>query len=114
MNGENKKKGPYSFEQTHGGSEQFPGGEWENSSEFGKNTDFHRAESSDEKIREEACEALNHIPSVDASGIDVSVKEGHVTLTGTVANTFEKNEAGSCVENLAGVYAVHNELRETL
>lgn len=66
---------------------------------------------SDERIREDVCEALYRNPYVDASGIDVSVKEGHVTLKGDVESREAKREAEICIENLSGVEDVLNELR---
>ena len=66
---------------------------------------------SDERIREEVCEVLFHSPKVDASDVEVSVKEGLVTLSGTVKNRYAKREAEICIENLAGVEDVSNELR---
>lgn len=66
---------------------------------------------SDERIHEEACEALYRNPSVDASDIEVKVNDGLVTLSGTVADRYAKREAESCIENLAGVEDVQNELR---
>lgn len=194
-----------SFRQTHGGRDQFPGGEWGSSGEFGRNFDFRESDSreerdarpydmdnfnsgkqflnrrpstaevddlddeefsgpeynrsrfaepytggqfsrsqygmgsqynsghsspiqqtggvghsgkgpkgyrrSDERIREEVCEVLFHSPAVDASDIEVSVKEGLVTLSGTVKGRFAKREAENCIENLTGIEDVQNELR---
>lgn len=66
---------------------------------------------SDERIREDACEALYRNPYIDASDIDVAVKDGQVTLRGTVESRNAKREAESCIENLSGVDDVQNELR---
>ena len=35
------------FRQTHGGRDQFPGGEWGTSSEFGRSRDYHESDSHD-------------------------------------------------------------------
>ncbi|MBA2404384.1 MAG: BON domain-containing protein [Bdellovibrionales bacterium] len=170
------------FRQNHSGRSRFPGGEWGESSEFGRNTSYRESDSfdksrekpfdmdnyysgrqfsvggvdfdrderddeinnhefnrsrfaepysqtygrrdggfsgkgpkgykrSDEKIHEEVCEALYRNPSVDASDIDVKVKEGLVTLSGTVDSRFTKREAENCIEHLQGVMDVQNELR---
>ena len=66
---------------------------------------------SDERIREEACEALYRDSEVDASDIDIKVKDGTLTLSGTVDSRDSKRSAERCVENLSGVDDVHNELR---
>lgn len=66
---------------------------------------------SDERIREDVCEALEHHPSVDASEIDVTVKEGIATLTGTIQSRQMKRQAEECVEGVRGINDVKNELR---
>ena len=67
---------------------------------------------SDDRIREEVCEALYSSPRVDASDIEVTVNQGCVSLKGTVESRDAKREAESCIENLSGVEDVFNELRE--
>ena len=88
-------------------------------------SDWHRAENiashfgkgpkgwtrSDEKIREDACEALYCDFHVDASNIDVSVKDGCIFLRGTVESREVKKHAENCVEKISGIIDVHNELR---
>lgn len=66
---------------------------------------------SDERIREEACEALWRDNEIDASEIDVQVKDGTLTLSGSVASRDLKRAAEHCVEDISGVDDVHNELR---
>ncbi len=66
---------------------------------------------SDERIRELVCEALTEDHNVDASNIEVTVKNGEVTLTGTVENRMQKRMAEDVVEQCSGVYDVHNQLR---
>lgn len=66
---------------------------------------------SDERIREEACEALYRDSHIDASEIDLSVESGRVFLRGTVDSREAKRHAEECVENLSGVDDVQNELR---
>jgi hypothetical protein len=66
---------------------------------------------SDERLHEEACEALYRNPWVDASEIDVKVKDGVITVSGTVQGRDEKREAESCMENISGVVDIRNELR---
>lgn len=66
---------------------------------------------SDERIKEDVCEALYRSYDVDASSIDVIVKEGCVTLKGSVESREAKRAAERCVEDLSGVDDVQNELR---
>lgn len=66
---------------------------------------------SDERIKEDVCEALYHDRSVDASEIEVSVKDCEVTLSGTVSERRMKRLAEDCAESVTGVSDVRNELR---
>jgi hypothetical protein len=66
---------------------------------------------SDERIREDVCECLTYHPNVDASEIDVVVKDGEVTLTGQVHDRLSKRLAEDIVEDIRGVKDVHNQLR---
>jgi osmotically-inducible protein OsmY len=66
---------------------------------------------SDDRIREEVCDALTQHGHIDASEIEVRVKDGEVTLTGTVERRDEKRMAEDAVERVQGVREVHNQLR---
>lgn len=66
---------------------------------------------SDENIREEASEALYHDHAVDARDIEVLVEDNCLYLRGTVNSKEEKKAAERCVENIAGVQDVQNELK---
>lgn len=66
---------------------------------------------SDERIKEEVSEALYRNHRVDASEIEVDVKEGIVTLSGTVDSRQSKKSAEECIENLSGVIDVHNRIQ---
>ena len=66
---------------------------------------------SDERIREEVNERLTDDPRVDASDIDVEVRNGEVFLRGRVDERRDKRAAEEIVENLPGVKDVRNELR---
>lgn len=66
---------------------------------------------SDERILEEACEALFMSPEVDPSHIEVSVEDGVVTLKGTVERRSFKKAAEFVVEKVSGVKDVYNEVR---
>lgn len=66
---------------------------------------------SDERVLEDACDHLTHDDSLDASNIEVTVKDGEVTLDGTVRNRMAKRRAEDCVEDISGVKHVQNNLR---
>jgi hypothetical protein len=66
---------------------------------------------SDERVRELVCEALTDDDEVDATHIEVSVKNGEVMLAGTVDDREQKRLAEDCVERVRGVRDVHNQLR---
>lgn len=66
---------------------------------------------SDERIKEAVSEALEHDEHIDATHIEVVVKNGEVMLTGTVDDRQQKRLAEECVEHLAGVKDVQNSLR---
>lgn len=66
---------------------------------------------SDDRVREQANDALEDEHGVDASDIEVQVQNGEVTLTGTVSDRQQKRRAEECVEHLRGVRDVHNQLR---
>lgn len=65
---------------------------------------------SDERIYEDACEALFRNPNVDASYIEVEVNDGIITLSGTVIDRDAKKEAEHCLEYIVGVIDIQNEL----
>lgn len=66
---------------------------------------------SDERIRELVCDDLMDDPWVDASGIEVAVKNGEVTLSGTVKTRDTKRWAEDIAEHAGGVKHVQNNLR---
>lgn len=66
---------------------------------------------SEQRIHDEVCERLAHHHDVDASDIEVTVKEGEITLTGTVSDRRMKSLAEDVIEDLVGVEDVHNRLK---
>jgi len=66
---------------------------------------------SDERIRELVCDELMDDPWVDASGIEVAVKDGEVTLSGVVNDRDAKRWAEDAAEHVGGVKHVQNNLR---
>ena len=68
---------------------------------------------SDERIREEVCELLTMDHDVDASEIEVTVREGVVSLEGSVPGRHAKRIAEDLCESVRGVRDVENNLRVT-
>ncbi|HTL35842.1 MAG TPA: BON domain-containing protein, partial [Kofleriaceae bacterium] len=66
---------------------------------------------SDERIREHVCEVLSDDDRVDATYIEVAVKNGEVTLSGTVQDRDTKRLAEQCIEDISGVKDVQNNIR---
>jgi hypothetical protein len=66
---------------------------------------------SDQRITEDVCDRLADDPHIDASDIEVAVKNGEVTLTGSVHSRHEKRDAEDLLESISGVRDVHNHLR---
>ncbi|MGN6094260.1 MAG: BON domain-containing protein [Luteibacter jiangsuensis] len=68
-------------------------------------------ERSDDRIREDVCERLTEHDAIDASGIEVRVSGGVVTLTGEVPERYMKHLAEDAVANAVGVNDVENGIR---
>lgn len=66
---------------------------------------------SDERLREMICEALSEDDHIDASQIEVTVKNGEVTLGGHVDDRRTKREAEDCACGVSGVRDVQNQIR---
>jgi len=66
---------------------------------------------SDERIQDDVCEALSQHGELDASEIECKVKDGEVTLSGTVNDRKDKRLAEDIVENCFGVNEVNNQIR---
>lgn len=66
---------------------------------------------SDDRIREDVCELLTRHGQLDASNIEVDVRDGEVTLTGLVDSRWAKREAEDVADEASGVRDVHNQLR---
>lgn len=65
---------------------------------------------SDERIHEEVAELLSQ-GHLDASGIEVAVKEGEVILQGTVASGHDRRLAEELIEHCRGVKDIDNRLK---
>jgi hypothetical protein len=66
---------------------------------------------SDARIEEDVCEHLTHHGMLDATGVQVRVENGEVTLTGTVESRQAKRLAEDILDAVSGVKDVHNQLR---
>ncbi|WP_338242132.1 BON domain-containing protein [Aurantiacibacter hainanensis] len=66
---------------------------------------------SDERMLEDACEHLTRDRGVDASDMEVTVKNGELTLDGKVNTRWEKRRAEDCVHKVSGIGHVQNNLR---
>lgn len=93
------------------GAQFYPGGAYEQLLEIS-----HRGrgpkgyQRSDELLRELICERLTDDPYIDASNICVEVKDGEVTLTGTVEVRRQKHATEDLVAEVAGVAQIHNRI----
>jgi hypothetical protein len=65
----------------------------------------------DERILEDVSDRLTDDAMVDASEIEVQVRQGEVTLTGTVRDRDQKRRAEDLAERVSGVKDVINALR---
>jgi osmotically-inducible protein OsmY len=66
---------------------------------------------SDDRVREQVCDCLTDDDWLDASNIEVTVKDGEVTLSGYVSDREDKRRAESLAERIPGVRDVQNSLR---
>ena len=66
---------------------------------------------SDERIREDVNERLTDDGMIDASEIEVDVKNGEVLLKGTVKSRQEKRRTEDIIESISGVKDVENHLK---
>lgn len=66
---------------------------------------------SDERLNEATCDCLERNGQLDASGIEVTCKDGIVTLKGTVDSRRAKRLAEEAAEGVYGVKDVMNELK---
>jgi BON domain len=57
------------------------------------------------------CDCLTDDPQLDASNLEVTVKECEVTLSGTVNRREDKRRAEDLAEGISGVKDVRNNVR---
>lgn len=65
---------------------------------------------SDERIKDDVSESLERHPDIDASEIEVNVKDGIVILSGSVDHRRSKRLAEDMIETISGVKDIRNEL----
>lgn len=108
----------YSSGREDFGSNSRVAGGWNESSQrrqqqrsgfYGKGPKGYRR--SDERIKEEVHEVLTWNNEIDASEVEVDVKEGEVTLTGSVSDRRMKRLAEELIEDISGVNDVVNQLK---
>ena len=66
---------------------------------------------SDERLREDVCDRLTEDGDIDASGIEVEVSNGEVTLSGGVPTRDQRRRAEDCAEQVSGAKHVQNNIR---
>jgi osmotically-inducible protein OsmY len=66
---------------------------------------------SDNKIYDQVRQKLANDPEVKGAGLDAAVKNGVVTLTGTVNDVRAKDKAEKITKKVKGVTSVVNELK---
>ncbi len=66
---------------------------------------------SDERIREDICDWLVDQRWIDASDVEIVVRGGEVTLTGTVDDRRTKRAIEDISAGIRGVNDVHNQIR---
>jgi hypothetical protein len=97
---------PYFYERTrHGGAWRGPDIQ---PNHYGKGPVGYRR--SDEMIFEDACEMLTLCNDVDATNMEVDVRNGIIYLRGFVPNRYMKRRAEEEIEDISGVLDVQNQL----
>jgi len=65
---------------------------------------------SDDRVKEDVCERLMHNGDVDAGDVEVEVKDGTVTLTGSVDARWMKHRIEDIADGCSGVKDVRNQV----
>ena len=77
--------------------------------EFGGDL-FDLGNMSDDEIRDLVVQQFNEYPNIDAGWIDVSVRDGFVTLAGRVGTDAEARVAEEVLHDVIGIESYANEL----
>lgn len=110
--------------QEYGGYDQEPDARWGRPYSGGRAAEGYASgphagrgpkgyQRADERNQEDVCERLTKHPAIDASEIEVSVRQGEVTLSGSVESRAIKHLAETMAETVSGVKDIHNQLRVT-
>lgn len=65
----------------------------------------------DQRIHEDVCDRLTEDPHIDARDIEVRVKDGEISLAGTVDSRRTRRRAEDLAEQVLGATHVQNDLR---
>jgi hypothetical protein len=99
----------------HGDARTFGGYGGETAEGHGGPREYRRGprgyRRSDASIEDEVCERLTRNDELDGSDVAVRVRDGEVTLAGTVADRGDRRLAEDLAAGVAGVRDVHNRLR---
>ena len=96
-------------EEDYGGGGRMGGGYGRGRSHVARGPKGYKR--SDDRIREDASEELARCWDLDPSEIELTVRDGEVTLKGTVEEREWKLIAEDVVSQVSGVRDVHNQLR---
>ncbi|XGC81586.1 BON domain-containing protein [Bdellovibrio bacteriovorus] len=97
------------YERTYDGSLRFSGQRTGLRSFAGKGPKNYQR--SDERIYEEICEILTLDPDVDASDIEVEVRNGEVTLSGTTETKSLARYVENSIEHVTGIKNILNRIK---
>lgn len=80
---------------------------------FGSSGDYYGKgpkgyKRTDAQIKDDVCEKLYRDPYIDASDIEVSVREGIVTLEGTIEDRSVKRAVEDCINDVIGIKDIKN------
>lgn len=97
-----------------GYSQSFGGQGGSDQGQTGGRTQFRSPKGytrSDDRIREDVCDRLGTLSGVDPSEVEVSVRDGEVTITGTVRERWQKHQIENAADAISGVKEIHNQIR---
>jgi osmotically-inducible protein OsmY len=70
-----------------------------------------RSRSADQRLQEDVCERLTDEAWVDATDIEVTVRNREATLSGTVCDADQQRRAADVAQSTVGITNVTNNLR---
>lgn len=72
---------------------------------------FAQSKANDDRIYDQVRQKLANDPDVKGGGFDVAVKDGVVTLKGTVSDKHTREKAEKLTKKVKGVTRVDNQLK---